>query len=229
MHGTHTKTASPWILSCDIRKSALMENGGCAIFDYFPGAEACRRLLVESRLCLHGAVASAIATTHDDEVRGGNPARRFISTGGGREQAAFYRHPETAQFLAEICNTPVRPTGESGTYTYYARPGDHLALHRDIKTCDISVVTCLLDRHRDGGIGGLTRFYPDRQHEPLSRIRATPGTGAVSVRLPVGNTMVMFGGLVPHLIEPIALGELRIVSILCFRIQTQHSHAAGVR
>jgi hypothetical protein len=39
----------------------------------------------------------------------------------------------------------------------------------------------------------------------------------MDLRLPVGRTMVMFGGLIPHLIEPIGPGELRIVSILCFR------------
>ena len=111
----------------------------------------------------------------------------------------------------------MRPTGKSGTYTYYARPGDHLALHRDIETCDIAVVTCLLNRHREGSAGGLTRFYPTRQHESLTTIRATPRDSAVSIRLPVGHTMVMFGGLVPHLIEPLGLGELRIVSVLCFR------------
>ena len=218
MHGPRVITANPRPLSCDIRDSWLMKNGGCAIFDYFPGANVCMHLLTESRLCLHGAVASTIVTSDDEEVRGGNPARRFISAGGGSEQAVFYRKPETAHFLSGICNALVRPTGESGTYTYYARPGDHLALHRDIETCDIAVVTCLLDRHRDASIGGLTRFYPNRQHEPLSRIRATPDVGAMRVRLPVGSTMVMFGGLVPHLIEPLAPGELRIVSILCFHV-----------
>ena len=219
MHGTSTITANPRPLPCDIRDSPLMRNGGCAIFDYFPGANICTRLLKESRLCLHGAVASAIATSDGEEVRGGNPARRFISAGGASEQAAFYRNPDTAHFLTKICNAPVRPTGKSGTYTYYARPGDHLALHRDIEMCDITVVTCLLDRHRDGSTGGLTCFYPERQHEPLSHIRATPDAGAMSFRLPAGSTMVMFGGLVPHLIEPLAPGELRIVSILCFRVQ----------
>lgn len=219
MHYTRDITVHPQPLPRAIRDSALMENGGCAIFDYFPGADTCTLLLAESRLCLHGAVASAIATSDDEEVRGGNPARRFISAGGGGEQAAFYRNPETTRFLAGICNAPVHPTGESGTYTYYARPGDHLALHRDIEACDITAVTCLLARHLDGSTGGLTRFYPERQHEPLSRIRATPGDGAVSVRLPVGSTMVIFGGLVPHLIEPLAPGELRIVSILCFRVE----------
>ena len=151
-------------------------------------------------------------------VRGGNPARRFISAGGGEEQAGFFHNPETKRFLTGISNARVRPTGKRGTYTYYARPGDHLALHRDIETCDIAVVTCLLDNHRDGSTGGLTCSYPDRQHEPLSRIRTKPGDGAVSVRLPVGSTMVMFGGLVPHLIEPLTSSELRIVSILCFRV-----------
>ena len=82
----------------------------------------------------------------------------------------------------------------------------------------MAVITCLLDRHGDGSTGGITRFYPNRQHEPLSRIRAKPDSGTVSIRLPVGSTMVMLGGLVPHLIAPISAGELRIVSLLCFRI-----------
>ena len=194
-----------------------MKAGGWAVYDHFPGAPTCARLLAESRACLHGAVASAVKLSDHEELRGGNPARRFISAGGGEKQAAFYHDSETARFLADISSTPVRPTGESGTYTYYARPGDHLALHRDIEMCDIAVVTCLLDRHHWGSTGGLTRIYPGRQHEPLSRIRATPSDGAVSIRLAVGSTMVMFGGLVPHLIEPLAPDELRIVSILCFR------------
>lgn len=218
MHGARVRTVRSQPLPRAIHDSALMKEGGCAIYDHLPGIAACAGLLQEARLCLHGAIASAVATSDSEEVRGGNPARRFISAGGGEEQAAFYRHPDTTRFLAAICNSPVRPTGESGTYTYYARPGDHLALHRDIETCDIAVITCLLDRHREGSVGGLTRFYPARQNEPLSHIRATPADGAVIVRIPFGHTMVMFGGLVPHLIEPLNPGELRIVSILCFRV-----------
>jgi hypothetical protein len=218
VHGTSAITIHPRPLPTAIRDSALMQEGGCAIFDHLPGAGACGRLLAEARLCLTSAVASAVAASDGEEVRGGSPARRFISAAGGVEQAAFYRSRETARFLAGICNAPVRRTGEGGTYTYYARPGDHLALHRDIERCDIAVITCLLDRHRDGSTGGLNRFYPTRQHEPLSSIRATPGVGAVTARVPPGSTMVMFGGLVPHLIEPLAARELRIVSILCFRV-----------
>jgi hypothetical protein len=218
MHGTRTISDHTKSLPRAIRDSALMKAGGCAIFEHLPGAGVCKRLLAESHRCLHGAVVSDIAVSDDEEMRGGNPARRFISASGANEQAAFYHNPETVRFLAGICNAPVHPTGERGTYTYYARSGDHLALHRDIETCDIAVVTCLLDRHRYGNMGGITRFYPRRQHEKLSRIRATVGNGVVSVRLPVDSTMVMFGGLVPHLIEPLAPGELRIVSILCYRV-----------
>src|SRR5688572_11412747 len=180
--------------------SALMKAGGWATFDHRPDLRACERLLAESRNCLHGAIASAVAASDDEDVRGGSPARRFVSAGGGDEQAAFYQCPRTARFLSEICNAPVRPTGDRGTYTYYARPGDHLALHRDIEACDVAVITCLLDRHRRTSTGGVTCVYPTRQHERLSHIRATPDVGAVRVRLPVGHTMVMLGGLVPHLI-----------------------------
>jgi len=218
LQGQTAIAAPPQPLPRAIRDSELMKSEGCAIFDRFPGAAVCARLLAESRLCLQGAVTTAITTSDDEEVRGGNPARRFISAGGGSEQMAFCNDPKTMRFLSEICNAPVRPTGECGTYAYYARPGDHLALHRDIETCDIAVVTCLLDRHGEGSSGGLTRYYPDRPHEPLSRIRATPDDGAMRVRVPVGSTLVMFGGIVAHLIEPVAAGELRVVSILCFSV-----------
>jgi len=202
-----------------VRDSPLMKAGGCAIYDHLPGTAACARLLKESRLRLRDATVTAVATSDGEEVRGGSPARRFISAGGGKEQAAFYHNPGTAGFLGGICNASVRPTGDCGTYTYYARPGDHLALHRDIETCDIAVITCLLDSHREGSKGGLMRFYPTRWLEALSRIRSTPDDGAVRVRLAVGYTLVMFGGLVPHLIEPLGYGELRIVSILCFSVR----------
>jgi hypothetical protein len=218
MHERHTANDDSLTVPSAIRDSPLMKKGGCAIYKNFPSGLVCAGLLAESRLCLSGAVATAVATSEDAQERGGNPARRFISASGSDEQARFYHDPKTARFLARLCIGLVCPTGECGTYTYYARPGDHLALHRDIETCDIAVITCLLDRHRRGSAGGLTRFYPARQYEMLSSIRATPDVGAVSVRLQVGHTMVMFGGVVPHLIDPLGPGELRVVSILCFRV-----------
>jgi hypothetical protein len=202
-----------------ILDSAVMKAGGCAVFDGFPGPGACARLLTESRLHLKGATACFVAGSDREEVRGGEPARSFITASGGTEQAALYHHPETASLVAETCNAAAHPTGGGGTYTYYARPGDHLALHRDIETCDIAVITCLFDRYRRGSSGGLTHFYPTRLQEPLSEIRSRPQNGLVSLRLPVGSTAVMFGGLLPHLITAQGPGEVRIVSILCFRME----------
>ena len=215
-HQQTALTAPPRPQPQAILDSVLMKAGGCVIFDRFPDASVCALLLAESRLCLDGAVTTTITTTDNEEGRGGNPARRFISASGRNKQIAFLNDPETTRFLSEICSAPVRPTGACGTYTYYARPGDHLALHRDIETCDVAVVTCLLDRHPTGSSGGLTRYYPGRQHEPLSRIGATPDDGVMRVRVPVGSTLVMFGGVVAHAIESVAAGELRVVSILCF-------------
>jgi len=103
-----------------------MKAGGCAIFNLLVNTVTCARLLEESQQCLHHAVASHVALSDGEEVRGGNPARSFVSAPGGSEQIEFYNSPQTSQFLAEICNAPVEPTGKTGIYSYY-RPRDHLA------------------------------------------------------------------------------------------------------
>lgn len=200
-----------------IRNSPLMRNGGFDVFERLPDRNTCAQLLDEARRCLATARSSEIAVSDDEEVRGGQPARRFVSASGGAIQTAFYRDRSVIRFIETLCNAPVLPTGGRGTYTYYARPGDHLALHRDIETCDVALITCLLDRHGSGSSGGVTRLYPERQNERLSQIRASPELGAISVRVRVGQAMVMFGGMVPHAIMPLGFGEIRIVSVLCYR------------
>ena len=202
-----------------IQSSTLMKKGGFDIFAGLPDRNYCGQLLNEARRCLSAAAASEILVSDNQEVRGGRPARRFLSASGSHAQTAFYHDSGVIKFLRTICNAPVLPTGSTGAYTYYARPGDHLALHRDIETCDIAVVTCLLDRHNTGSCGGLTRLYPWRQTEPLSQIRASAHLGAISVRVLEGQTMVMFGGLVPHAIMPLGVGELRIISALCYQVR----------
>ena len=161
-----------------MRDSILMRKGGFDIFRGLPEANTCTRLLEEARKCLSAAAPSEIGVSDDQEVRGGRPARRFLSANGGAIQSAFYQNPEVINFLKSLSGLPVRPTGGSGTYTYYVRAGDHLALHRDIETCDVAVITCLFDRHNPGSRGGFTLLYPGRQTEPLSRIRATSQLGS---------------------------------------------------
>ncbi len=120
-------------------------------------------------------------------------------------------------FMRRLTHRSIEPTGELGTYSYYSRPGDFLAIHRDIVTCDVAVITCLSDSP-DHAAGGALCLYPDRMFEPVAAIRATPSEGARVVRLREGQTIALFGGLVPHALLPVDADQVRIVSVLCYRI-----------
>ena len=110
----------------------------------------------------------------------------------------------------------LKPTGDNGTYSYYLRAGDFLDLHRDIVTCDIAVITCLKNQFGENKGGGQLRLYPERLNEPLSAVRETPESGAVNVMLEESQTIVMYGGLIPHTLLPLDEGQQRIVSVLCY-------------
>ena len=47
-------------------------------------------------------------------------------------------------------------------------------------------------------------------------MRADPVPGRVTVRLRPGQAIVLLGGLIPHAIEPLGPGHVRITSPLCF-------------
>lgn len=103
-----------------------------------------------------------------------------------------------------------------GTYSAYAA-GHFLALHRDIRTCDVSVITCLCD---DGGesASGALRLYPRRCHEPLSAIGQAPDRDAIVVQLRPLQTLVIFGGIVPHEVLPVSGPRVRVTSLLCYQV-----------
>ena len=61
-------------------------------------------------------------------------------------------------------------------------------------------------------------LWPERAEEPLSAIRADPGRGAVLRRLGPGQTLLLMGGMVPHALLPVRSGQLRFISVLCFRV-----------
>lgn len=201
------------------RESSLMKKGG---FDIFEGLvdERGRRLMLEEAMTLKIAgCRSEVVYSDAEDVRGGSPARRFHSARGGDVQDGFYNSEWTMKFLRSICGPSLNPSGQRGTFSYYVQPGDHLAIHRDIETCDVAVITCLLDVPPDPkGDGGRLCMYPTRAFEPLSSIRATPERGAVRIRLLSGQTIVMLGGIVPHSVLPTAPDQHRIVSVLCYRL-----------
>ena len=191
--------------------------GGYAVLrDLLPN-ELVQRLLREAIRRTESAELSVVSTSDGEEVRGGSPARRFHSATGGEVQDGLYLGGAMRDVLGQLTGLAAVPTSRRGTYTYYVRPGDHLALHRDIVSCDVVAITCLHDGLAESG-GGELRAYPGRIHEPLSAIRSSPMRGAVPVRLAAGHTAVMYGGIVPHEVTPVTAGQRRIVSVLCYRV-----------
>ena len=125
--------------------------------------------------------------------------------------------PEITRALSEACGVPVVPSGNRGSYSYYARRGDFLDLHRDIETCDVAMITALHDNSDPNDKAGALVLYPGRIGEPLSAIHARPTDGVAIVKLLPHQTILMFGGVVPHRLLPVREGQVRIISVLCFR------------
>jgi len=208
---------SPDSIPQSIRQSLLMKEGGFQVFEGLLDARFRHELLTEALAQLPEATACEVKIADAEEVRGGRPRRNFINSSGGPLQQAFYWAPWLLDFLRGLTHQALTPTGPCGTYSYYVRPGDYLDIHRDIVDCDVAVISCLNDGPKDDADGGRLCLYPERLFEPLSSIRATPQQGAVKVRLELGQTIVLYGGIVPHALLKVAEGQARIVSVLCYR------------
>lgn len=214
---------SPPVIPAEILASRLMQCGGYEVFDKVLDAKWLKALRLEAVNQYPKATLSDVTRSDAEEVRGGNPARRFFSAPGAWVQDAYYRSARMLDFVRAAVGVPLTPTGAMGTYTYYRRHGDFLAVHRDIEACDVAVITCLFDNARDTDDGGLMTFYPKRLTEPLSAIRRDAEHQKVSLRLHPCQTIVMYGGIVPHAILPVSAQQVRIVSVLCYRALTSHT------
>jgi hypothetical protein len=208
-----------------IQHSPLYQRGGFMLIDQLLEPSNLAQLQRES-LALNSQAAQNLMLETDRsgfEInfgRGGSPARKFLSTQGGAVQDAFYQSQALTTRLETLCQTRIKPTGARGTYSYYARNGDFLALHRDILQCDLTLITCLFD-HTKGAInnlGGVLRLYPSYNLQTLSSIN--PHSSSNDLRLGVGQSVALLGGIVPHEVLPTSAGQIRIVSVLCFEIQT---------
>jgi hypothetical protein len=195
-----------------------MQAGGYIVTESLPDRSAWKALRAEAARGIRTANLSNVTESDATEIRGGNPARRFLQISGGEAQDAFYRSRGVSSVLSDLCSAPVVPSGSRGTYSYYVRPNHHLALHRDIEFCDVAVLTCICSP-ASAQEGGLC-LYPSRCGEFLSTIRAEPNRGLVRVVLRAGQTIVLLGGIVPHLVKPVPPGQIRVVSVLCYRAVT---------
>jgi hypothetical protein len=180
-----------------------------------PGLDLAARLAAEAVANLRLATPVQVEQSDTHNGRGGNPRRQLLSAPGGPVQCAWYHSAALRTTLETIAGAPLRPTGGGGTFSYYVRPGDHITIHRDILTCDFTLITCLL--HSAGeGHGGHLVFWPSRRDEPLTSLRAKPGPGAELLELKTGESAALFGGLIPHAVLPVQAHQRRIVSLLCF-------------
>jgi hypothetical protein len=196
----------------------LMRQGGLTVLRGLLGGRTLDTLTGEARAQKAFAIDVSVQRSDGELVRGGNPARRFLSAPGGDVQLALYADPHVRQTVSSVVGLHIEPTGSAGTFTYYCRPGDFLAIHRDIVTCDVAVITCVEDEGVDGS-GGKLCAYPERIWDTIPAVRREPVRGAVAVRLTPGDTAIILGGIVPHCTLPVAVGQSRVVSLLCFRVR----------
>ena len=206
------------VLPPEIAASTLLHGGlGFAVFADLPDAWTLARLLDEAQEAYRQAARQELGEDDAADGRGGTPRRRLLTAGAGAVQDEMYRAPWLAEALSSAAGVRLVPSGGRGSYSYYARPGDHLGLHRDIETCDLATITVLHDNSSPADQGGALLLYPGRTSEPLSAIRRRPQVGAYVVKVMPGQTIAMWGGVVPHAVLPVVSGQVRIVSVLCFQ------------
>jgi len=219
MLGTTSLGAGEWDneIPPELARSPLLAAGGYRVITGLIDDATLDGLLEEALAVRPQATRGVVEESDGTEGRGGNPARAFRSGPGRQLHWRLHGCAEMAEALTRICGVPVAATG-GGTYSYYETAGDFLALHRDVVRCDVAVITCLSLRLADDSAGGLY-VYPDRLHEPLSKIRAAGRAAGRTAPLGRGQTIVLFGGILPHEVTPMAAGQERIVSVMCYKAQ----------
>lgn len=199
-----------------LRSTLVTAHHGFAVTDTIPDPATLDALRLEAWAAYESADRQECETDDGEEGRGGMPRRRLYSAGAGPTQDAFYHDPVLAQQLSALCGMTITPSGSRGSYSYYAANGDFLDLHRDVDTCDVTLITVLHDTTDAGSASGALVLYPDRLGEPLSEIRTCPDDGAVVLKLVPGQSIILLGGVVPHYVAPVVTGQARVISALCF-------------
>jgi hypothetical protein len=201
--------------SREILQSRLFISDGYLVVSGLFREETLEGLCAEANAVRLKALRSYLADSDETE---GCPARAYRSGEGGDLHWALHGCQQMAETLGSLCGVPVSPAG-SGTYCYYEQAGDFLALHRDVLDCDITVITSLTKSTADALTGELV-VYPQFIKAPLSTVRSAGRACGTIVPLDRGQTIILLGGIVPHEVAPMRVGQERIVAINCYRTQT---------
>ncbi len=206
-------SVAPWLL-----QGPLFRSGGVAVVEDIGCGNTMAALCAEAQA--HYALADRqvcdVVTSDQCDGRGGVPPRQLSTAPGGPAQDQLYQSPRLQAFLSWLCGGPIRPSGSRGSYSYYVQRGDHLGLHLDIVTCDVTVISVLADSSPDDG-GALT-VQRGSVGVPLSVLRRSSHAGEEVVKAAAGTTVVLLGGLVPHRVLPLGEGQ-RVISALCFEVE----------
>ncbi len=199
-----------------LRRSPLLAAGGFALYEGLFDADTLTALQTEAA---HGTPRWDTWPEGQDaeHVRGGTPARRLASVGGGPVLAALYGSAALARFVGGQVAAPVRPCGKQASFSIYDGQGAQLGIHRDVKHCDLALITCLLDNDPDAD-GGCTEVWPNDLCTPLDDMRRGDCGPSLSLALKQGQAMLLHGGLVPHRIRATATGRRRVVALMCFEM-----------
>jgi hypothetical protein len=204
-------TAPP--LSPALLDSVLMQRGGCVFIDNLLPPHLLTALCAEANERQDEARHTVWAGSHLTDWRGGDPARSYAGATGGPTQTSIFASPDLSSYLSDVCGLRLKFAGV-GSFSYYA-PGDFLALHRDILTCDITLLMCLRDTAAGTPDRQGLRIYPAHARVPLTQLRSEDAPAHIDVHLERGQTAVLLGGIVPHEVLPMAAHQHRTVSVVC--------------
>lgn len=190
--------------------------GGVTVVDGLPRPGVLDALVREAHARYEESDRQDVDVDDGTTGRGGTPARHLYTAGGGPVQDALYNAPWLSDYLSHVCGARVRPTGTRGSYSYYVHAGDHLGLHLDIETCDVTLISVLRDdAGPDRPSGGLL-VHASHLGRDLREVRSAGGVGLGLVKAAPGQSIVLLGGLLPHETLPVEEGGTRIISALCF-------------
>lgn len=198
--------------------AALYQRGGFVVLPKLIAFSDVRAMFEEARSSFRASKEEKRVGADSEDWRGGLPPRQLLCVQGGPIQDRLYVSPKLAYDVSRVVGQRVVASSNRASYSYYCRQGDHIGVHRDVAGCDVSVIVVISDNTSRDREGGDLLVYPDRMHEPLSAVRRSPEVGAQRIKLRAGETLVLLGGLVPHLVRPVSDGHYRICAPMCFRI-----------
>jgi len=201
-----------------LRSRLFTQGSGFGLYAGLPDPYTFKGLFAEASELYLTATRQESWEPDMEEKRGGRPRRSLLTSTAGPIQDAWYASSHLRRFLSAQLGLPVAPVGNRGSYSFYARKGDFLDIHRDVDTCDVTVITAVYDNSAAADESGALVLYPKKISDSLSSLRAQPHEGAYPVKLLPGQTIVIFGGVMPHRVIPVVEGQVRIISALCFRV-----------